>query len=246
MVDVAMGNVDAEPDREAKGRPENEDVEGARDTTLNIYQRVHAVMQQVKYVSRESEMQMGNTKIAYTSHDEATEAVRDAIVQHGIVIVSGMFDYTINGNRIEMTIRVDFVNVDAPEDRIQVTTIGFGVDSSDKGPGKAMSYAVKMVVLKTFQLIGGNEPEDDSTEHDPAVATASKKEEAEHDAVMKHSASLNNLKAALETAQSIEEIERLRRENSKMFKEIPTNTLKFFVDLMDRREDELTPAPESS
>ncbi len=247
MADIAMVDTNTKSVGETKGGAATTDVDWQRDTTLNIHQRIHAVMEEVAYASKEDvhTITKDGRKVGefnYTSHDAATEAVRVSIVRHGILIIPTMTGHQDNGNRVEIDVRVDFINIDDPQDRIEVDTLGYGVDKYDKGPGKAMSYAVKLIILKAFQLIGGNEPEDDNIEHDPAVATASKQEAAEHDAVMKHSASLNNLKAALETAQSAEEVDRLRRDNSQMFKEIPENTRKFFADLMDRRKDEFAAA----
>jgi hypothetical protein len=69
-----------------------------------------------------------------------------------------------------MTIR--FVNIDEPMDLIDVETFGFGIDDQDKGPGKAMSYAVKYALLKTLGLETGDDPDMDQDVKfdDPNVA----------------------------------------------------------------------------
>jgi hypothetical protein len=58
-----------------------------------------------------------------------------------------------------MTVR--FVNVDDPQDFFDVETFGYGLDDQDKGPGKAMSYAVKYALLKTLGLETGDDPDED-------------------------------------------------------------------------------------
>ncbi len=63
---------------------------------------------------------------------------------------------------------VEFINVDSPKEIIAVRTYGYGVDGQDKGPGKAMSYAIKYAYLKAFCLETGDDPELEAIEHDPA------------------------------------------------------------------------------
>ena len=57
-------------------------------------------------------------------------------------------------------------------DLIDVETFGFGIDDQDKGPGKAMSYAVKYALLKTLGLETGDDPDMDQDVKfdDPNVA----------------------------------------------------------------------------
>ena len=54
-----------------------------------------------------------------------------------------------------MTVR--FVNIDEPQDFFDVQSFGYGVDGQDKGPGKAMSYAVKYALLKALGLETGED-----------------------------------------------------------------------------------------
>jgi hypothetical protein len=69
-----------------------------------------------------------------------------------------------------MTVR--FVNVDEPSEWIDVESFGYGLDDQDKGPGKAMSYAVKYALLKTLGLETGDDPDEDqvTTYRNPLVA----------------------------------------------------------------------------
>ena len=69
--------------------------------------------------------------------------------------------------------QVAFVNVDKPEDRVEVEFFGYGIDPQDKGPGKAMSYAVKYALLKVFSLETGDDPERDNIPHIPDCLTDS-------------------------------------------------------------------------
>lgn len=59
--------------------------------------------------------------------------------------------------RIETVYR--FVNVDKPEEYIDMVSYGDGVDSQDKAPGKAMTYADKYALLKAYKIQTGDDPD---------------------------------------------------------------------------------------
>lgn len=130
----------------------------------NIYQRFHAVMQQVSYVQKERKQGM---KYSIVTHDAVTALVRPLFVEYGIVSAITEIDYRQDGNRTEAKLTVEFVNIDDPADKITVQCIGFGVDGQDKGPGKAVSYAYKYALLKTLGLETGDDP--DKTQDAAAV-----------------------------------------------------------------------------
>jgi hypothetical protein len=126
--------------------------------TSNIYQRINAVMANVKYVQKERSAGM---RYSTVSHDAVTKALHDAIQENGIVYYPQMLVAEQNGNRTEARVIVRFANMDEPSDFIDVPSIGYGIDDQDKGPGKAISYAVKYALLKTFGLETGDDPDND-------------------------------------------------------------------------------------
>lgn len=138
-------------------------------TDKNIYQRIAAVMEKVSYIQKEHKQGMNYTIV---SHDKVTGLIRPEMLRNGIVCHPVACEYTQNGNRAECTMTMRFVNIDKPEDFFDVPTFGYGVDNQDKGPGKAMSYAVKYALLKTFGLETGDDPDNDSIDHTPEEITA--------------------------------------------------------------------------
>ena len=134
-------------------------------TDKNIYQRIAAVMEKVSYIQKEKKQGMQYTIV---SHDKVTGLIRPEMLRNGIVCHPVACEYTQNGNRAECTMTMRFVNIDKPEDYFDVPTFGYGVDNQDKGPGKAMSYAVKYALLKTFGLETGDDPDNESIDHTPA------------------------------------------------------------------------------
>ena len=132
--------------------------------TRNIYQRLAAAMQEVTYVQKERKNGMQYTVV---SHDAVTAKVRPALLKQGIVYFPVACEHTQNGNRTEVTMTVRFVNIDDPSDTIDTPTFGYGIDQQDKGPGKAMSYAVKYALLKTLGLETGDDADHDNIDHEP-------------------------------------------------------------------------------
>lgn len=90
-----------------------------------------------------------------------------ALVNHGIVMIPSIESITQNGNKTEIIMEISFVNIDNPSDQRTVRYAGHGIDNQDKGVGKAISYAVKYALLKTFCLETTDDVERDSINHVP-------------------------------------------------------------------------------
>jgi hypothetical protein len=138
--------------------------------SLNIYQRINAVMGEVKYIQKDSKAAKG-LPYKFVSHDQVTGTLHAPMQKHGIVMVTDILELKQDGNRTEAKVGVTFVNIDNPEDRFSTSFYGYGVCSQDKGPGKAISYAVKYCLLKTFCLETGDDVERDNIDHKPAALT---------------------------------------------------------------------------
>lgn len=126
--------------------------------TANIYQRMHAVMQEIKYVQKEKKAGM---RYSIVSHDSVTALVRPLFVKHGIICYPTNMRIDQQGNRTQLTCAVIFQNIDDPMDCMRVESAGYGIDDQDKGPGKAISYAVKYAYLKGLCLESGDDPDED-------------------------------------------------------------------------------------
>lgn len=126
------------------------------DTKPNILQRINAVMKAVDYIQKEKKAGM---RYSIVSHDAVTAKVRPLMVEHGIVYYPSELRCEQVGNRTQASMSVRFVNIDDPSDFISVETAGYGIDDQDKGPGKAISYAVKYALLKAFGLESGDDPD---------------------------------------------------------------------------------------
>ena len=59
--------------------------------------------------------------------------------------------------RIETVYR--FVNIDKPEEYVEINTYADGIDTGDKAPGKAMTYADKYALMKAYKISTGDDPD---------------------------------------------------------------------------------------
>ncbi len=139
---------------------------------LNIYQRINAVMKDVKYVQKDSSVSGMGGGYKAVSHDQVVSVVRSSLVKHGLMVfpkqISGQFLQMRDVNATPQPIKMGlysgeydfvFVNIDKPEETFTSTVHAHANDNGDKAPGKALSYAAKSVYLKVFFLETGENDE---------------------------------------------------------------------------------------
>ena len=54
---------------------------------------------------------------------------------------------------------MDLVNMDNPEEKVTHSVFAHGMDGGDKGPGKAHTYAMKLMLVKGFGIETGEDEE---------------------------------------------------------------------------------------
>ena len=124
----------------------------------NIHQRIAAAMHKVSYIQKEKKQGM---RYSIVSHDAVTAKVRPVLLEEGVIYYPVNLTNGQTGNRTDCTMVIRFANIDNPADFIDVPSFGYGIDDQDKGPGKAMSYAVKYALLKALGLESGDDPDED-------------------------------------------------------------------------------------
>lgn len=189
---------------------------------LNVHQRLAAAMRVVTYIQKEKKQGMNYTIV---SHDAVTAKVRPALLEVGIVYYPVRCEHTHNGNRAECSVTVRFVNIDEPTDFFDVPTFGYGIDPQDKGPGKAMSYAVKYALLKAMGLETGDDADLDSIDHRPGPT----------DAEIKHENAVSLASAMIESADDLADLKNVwdKLQN-------PVKADKRIIDAKELRKNQLT------
>lgn len=126
----------------------------------NIHQKILAIMAEVDYIQKGDKKV--NNQYKFVGHDQVSAVFHKKFVEHGIISIPTVIEISQDGNRTQIMLNVKFINVDNPQDVLSVDFPGYGVDGGDKGPGKAISYAYKYALLKTFCLETGDDPDNDA------------------------------------------------------------------------------------
>lgn len=156
---------------------------------MNIFQKMSAITQEISTVAKN--LQVGEGKNQYKAVGEADvlAAVKPVEAKHGVysypysreIVESGeMVATTKYGERKSLYLRLKtvyrFVNMEKPDEYIDITTYGDGVDSQDKATGKAMTYSDKYALLKAYKIQTGDDPDQNASE---TLNSVSRREPAE-------------------------------------------------------------------
>lgn len=145
---------------------------------LNIYQRINKVMQQIKYVQKDSSISGVGANYKAVSHDQVVSVLRESMVDNGIMVfpvqTSGEFLIKRDLSAIPPvkmglysgSYDINFVNIDNGEDKVTVSVQAHASDNGDKATGKALSYGVKSAMLKVFSLETGENDESREEQRD--------------------------------------------------------------------------------
>lgn len=150
----------------------------------NIYQRMSRITQEITAVAKNLSVGTGKNQYKAVSEADILSAVRPAEAKHGVysypfsreIVESGTMEReTQYGKSVQVFMRIKvvyrFICIDDPESYIDVESYGDGVDSQDKAPGKAMTYADKYALMKAYKIITGDDPDQYASEPQDKVDT---------------------------------------------------------------------------
>lgn len=135
---------------------ENKQVE--ETPKLNLWQKISAVMKDVEYLSKDDKIEFNKTKYKAISEEKVTRTVRESLIKHGLVIFPIEQRHKREGTLSTVDVTYKIVDIDTGESQTLVSS-GTGVDTQDKGVGKAMTYAYKYLLLRTFAIPTGEDPD---------------------------------------------------------------------------------------
>lgn len=144
---------------------------------MNLYEKMAAITAELQTVAKNLTVQQTKTS-AYkaVSERDILDAVKPLESKYGIysypssreILESNMLESesewqgkvtkkTTFMTRIKTVYR--FVNIEKPEEYIETTTFAEGIDSQDKGSGKAMTYSDKYALMKAYKISTGDDPD---------------------------------------------------------------------------------------
>lgn len=144
---------------------------------MNIYEKLLAITAELQTVAKNLTVQATSTQsYKAVSERDILDAVKPLENKYKIysypvsrdVIESNLLEKETTYNnkttksttlmtRIKTVYR--FVNIENPDEYIETTVFSEGIDSQDKGSGKAMTYADKYALMKAYKISTGEDPD---------------------------------------------------------------------------------------
>lgn len=144
---------------------------------MNIFEKMLAITAELQTVAKNMTVQQTkSSSYKAVAERDVLDAVKPLEAKFGIysypysrsILESNILDSEscINGQAVKKTTymtRIDtvyrFVNVEKPDEYIDITSFAEGIDSQDKGSGKAMTYADKYALMKAYKISTGDDPD---------------------------------------------------------------------------------------
>jgi len=148
---------------------------------LNIYERMDLITNEIATVSKNLKVQVNKT----SSYNAVSERdILDAVkpIEHIYRVYSYPYDRKVIDNDIlvketeyngtttktnSLYMRVEtiyrFVNIDNKDEFIDIKAYGDGIDTGDKAPGKATTYADKYALMKAYKISTGDDPDKEAS-----------------------------------------------------------------------------------
>lgn len=156
---------------------------------LSLWEKIQLVSNDIKNI--EKNMQVGDAKYGYkaVSDIDVVLAVKDAETKYRIIsipvrqeLVKSEVIRTAKDNGkegityvdiIKMTLRI--INLDNTAEYIEIESFGRGLDSGDKGFGKAATYARKYALLNAYKIATREDPDKNKSQEELANKKDEKK-----------------------------------------------------------------------
>ena len=148
---------------------------------LNIYERLSLITDEIGVIEKNLNVQVNkNASYKAVSERDVLDAVKPIerkyrvysypvkreIIDKDTLVKESEYNGNVTRTntlfmRIDTTYR--FVNIDKPDEYMETTVYGDGLDTGDKAPGKAMTYADKYALMKAYKLSTGDDPDKESS-----------------------------------------------------------------------------------
>lgn len=144
---------------------------------MNIYQKLLAITSDLKTIGKNLKVQVSKTSsYSAVSEKDIIDEVKPLEEKYGVYsypvereiiesnIITTKTDYGEKNSffmRVKTTYR--FINVNKADEFIDVIAYGDGIDTGDKAPGKAVTYADKYALMKAYKISTGDDPDKEAS-----------------------------------------------------------------------------------
>lgn len=156
---------------------------------MNIFEKLSSIATEIENVAKNLEVGTGKGSYKAVGEADVLKAVKPLEAKYKVysypiqrrIVESGFIENEVayNGGtiikknlyeRIETTYR--FINIENPDEYVDIVSYGDGVDSQDKSVGKAMTYSDKYALMKAYKIVTGDDPDQDMSK--PLVSIKAK------------------------------------------------------------------------
>jgi hypothetical protein len=218
---------------------------------VGLYKKISQVMRDVSYLSKDDDIAFGNTKYKAISEEKVTSTLRESLINNGLVILPFEQTASKNGNISSVNTKYKIVDIDTGQYEVLASS-GEGADTQDKGVGKAMTYAYKYMLLRTFAIPTGEDPDKVSSAELDAKQREQEKKQKENDdlAAIERNSKLNNVLIKWQTLSGEKDSKKAKQDFAEFLDKqqysietVPMNVLvsletKFTQKLMDKAKAE--------
>ncbi|MDR1897999.1 MAG: ERF family protein [Prevotellaceae bacterium] len=149
---------------------------------MNIFEKIQAVAGEVMSIEKDMTVGTGAWSYKAVSDLSVTKKVKEAeqkyklisipvkqeLVHHEVIRTPEKEKERITYSFIiKLTTR--FIDLEVPTDYIEVESFGHGLDSGDKGFGKASTYARKYALLNAYKIATGEDPDQEASKQQVAT-----------------------------------------------------------------------------
>jgi hypothetical protein len=132
---------------------------------LNLYQKLIEIRKSVPYLQKDQKV-LGFKAV---SSANAIGALKGKMNELGVLLVPSVDKFEVRDHKTKkgehnyftvLSMTFAWVNADKPEEREVCKWTGQGLDTGEKGVGKALTYAEKYFLLKFFNIATGKDDPD--------------------------------------------------------------------------------------
>ena len=148
---------------------------------MNIYEKMANITAELRTVAKNLNVQAGkNQSYKAVGERDVLDAVKPLEQKFGVYSYPA-YRETLESERLESEATYNgqtskkttfytrlktvyrFVNTEKPDEFVETTVFSVGIDSQDKGDGKAMTYADKYALMKAYKISTGDDPDQEAS-----------------------------------------------------------------------------------
>ena len=164
----------------------------SENKNFNLYQKIQMVSDEIKNIEKNTVVGTGNSAYKAVADIDVLLKVKQAETKYGLISIPVKqelvrSDQVMKQSRdgytsvtfadiVKMTVRI--INIDNPTETIEVESFGRGLDTGDKGFGKASTYARKYALLNVYKIATGEDPDEQASQAIPVANGIDEKRKA--------------------------------------------------------------------